>query len=132
MTLNVTSMRGLQLYNGDHLELVYRSDFLTTPFPKHDSKYAYFPVMSLHRVYATPLNGVWETVGPRIVDLFLTRNIDWLSHFFTHTMLGEDEKGSFSPVVLWLGAIPGSTSSDTAHPSTSLGAWSQRCCCRMA
>ena len=28
---------------------------------------------------------------------------------------GEEEKGSLGPVIIWIGVIPGSTSSDTAH-----------------
>jgi len=35
--------------------------------------------------------------------------------FFTHGLLGEEEKGSLGPVVIWVGVIPGSTSSHTAH-----------------
>jgi hypothetical protein len=70
-------------YNGitgdDHPELVYRSDFLTTPFPKPVGRYAHIPVKSLHGVYDTPLNGIWETVGPKIVDLITTRKINWSS-----------------------------------------------------
>jgi hypothetical protein len=110
-------------YNGiigdDHPELVYRSDFLTTPFPKPVGRYAHIPVKSLHGVYDTPLNGVWETVGPKIVDLITTRKINWSSvdpaRFFTHATPGEEEKGSLSPVVIWVGVSPGSTSSDAAH-----------------
>ncbi|KAH9167356.1 hypothetical protein EDB89DRAFT_1997768, partial [Lactarius sanguifluus] len=105
--------------DGDHPELVYRSDFLTTPFPKPDDRYAHIPVKSLHGVYDTPLNGVWETVGPKIVDLIMTRKINWSSvdpaRFFTHATPGEKEKGSLGPVVIWVGVVPGSTSSDTAH-----------------
>ncbi|KAH9010412.1 hypothetical protein EDB84DRAFT_1445726 [Lactarius hengduanensis] len=75
--------------------------------------------VSLHGVYDTPLNGVWETVGPEIVDLITAWKINWSSvdpaRFFTHATLGEKEKGSLGPVVIWVGVIPGSTSSDTAH-----------------
>ena len=101
--------------DGDHPELVYRSDFLTTPFPKPVGRYANIPVKSLRGVFGTPLNGVWDTVGPEIRDLIKARKINWSSidpaRFFTH---GE-EKGSLGPVVIWVGVIPGSTSSDTAH-----------------
>ncbi|KAL5523207.1 hypothetical protein ACEPAF_1474 [Sanghuangporus sanghuang] len=105
--------------DGDHPELVYRSDFLTTPFPKPVGRFAHIPVKSLRGVYDTPLNGVWESVGPKIVELITTRKINWSSvdpaRFFTHATPGEEEKGSLGPVVIWLGVIPGSTSSDTAH-----------------
>jgi hypothetical protein len=111
-------------YNGitgdsDHLELIYRSNFLTTPFPKPVGRYAHIPVKSLRGVFDTPLNGVWDTVGLQMCDLLTTRKIDWSSIdpacFFTHRMLGEEEKGTLGPAVIWVGVHPGSTSSDTAH-----------------
>ncbi|KIY53267.1 hypothetical protein FISHEDRAFT_63434 [Fistulina hepatica ATCC 64428] len=105
--------------DGDHPELVYRSDFLTTPFPKPVGRHAHIPVKSLRGVFDTPLNGVWDTVGPEIRDLIKARKINWSSvdpaRFFTHGPPGEEEKGSLGPVVIWVGVIPGSTSSDTAH-----------------
>jgi hypothetical protein len=111
-------------YNGisgasDHPKLIYRSDFLTEPFPKPAGRFAHIPVKSLRGVHDTPLNGVWETVGPKIVDLITTRKIKWSSvdpaRFFTHATPGEEEKGRLGPVVIWLGVNPGSTDSDTAH-----------------
>ena len=61
-------------YNGitgdrDHPVLVYRSDFLTTPFPKPVGRHAHIPVKSLRGVFDTPLNGIWDVVGPQIRDL---------------------------------------------------------------
>ncbi|KAH9071484.1 hypothetical protein EDB83DRAFT_2517301 [Lactarius deliciosus] len=111
-------------YNGitgddDHPELVYRSNFLTTPFLKPVGRHTNIPVKTLRGVFDTPLNGVWDTVGPKIRDLIKARKINWSSidpaRFFTHGPLGEEEKGSLGPVVIWVGVIPGSTSSDTAH-----------------
>ncbi|KAK2460790.1 hypothetical protein APHAL10511_007260 [Amanita phalloides] len=111
-------------YNGitgdrDHPELVYRSDFLTTLFPKPVGRHAHIPVKSLRGVFGTPLNSVWDTVGPQIRDLIKVRKVHWSSvdpaRFFTHGPLGEEAKGSLGPVVIWVGVIPGSTSSDTAH-----------------
>ncbi|KAH9988443.1 hypothetical protein BJV74DRAFT_878221 [Russula compacta] len=97
--------------DGDHPELVYRSDFLTTPFLKPVGRFAHIPVKSLRGVFDTPLNDVWDTVGPEIRGLIKARNINWSSvdpaRFFTHGPPGEEEKG--------IGVIPGSTSSDTAH-----------------
>jgi len=105
--------------DGDHPELVYRSDFLTTLFPKPVGRHAHIPVKSLRGVFDTPLNGVWDTVGPEIRDLIKARKIKWSSidpaRFFTHGPPGDEEKGSLGPVVIWVGVIPGSTSSDTAH-----------------
>ena len=105
--------------DGDHPDLVYRSDFLTIPFPKPVSRHAHIPVKSLRGVFDTPLNGVWDAVGPQIRDLIKAWKIDWSSidpaRFFTHPPLGENTKGSLGPVVIWVGVTPGSTSADTAH-----------------
>ncbi|KAF9064852.1 hypothetical protein BDP27DRAFT_1425347 [Rhodocollybia butyracea] len=102
----------------EHPDLVYRSDYLTTPFPKPTGGFAHLPVKSLRGVFDTPLNGVWDTVGPQIRDLIKARKIDWSSidpaRFFTHPP-PEDTKGSLGPVVVWIGVAPGSTSADTAH-----------------
>ena len=104
--------------DGDHPELVYRSNFLTTPFPKPIGRHAHIPVKSAHGVLDTPLNGVWDTVGPKIRDLIKAQKVSWSSidpaRFFTHGPLGE-KKGCLGPVVIWVGVIPDSTSSDTAH-----------------
>ncbi|KAG2034695.1 hypothetical protein BDR03DRAFT_584751 [Suillus americanus] len=43
--------------HGNHPELVYRSDFLTTPFLNPVGRHAHIPVKSLHGVFDTPLNG---------------------------------------------------------------------------
>ncbi|KAH9053302.1 hypothetical protein EDB87DRAFT_1676842 [Lactarius vividus] len=103
--------------DGDYPELVYRSDFLTTPFPKPVGRHANIPIKSLRGVFDTPLNGIWDTVGLKIRDLIKARKINWSSidpaRFFTHGPLGE--KGSLGPIVIWVGVIPSSTSSDTAH-----------------
>lgn len=48
--------------DGDHPDLVYRSDFLTTPFLKPVGRHARLPVKSLRGVFDTPLNEVWDTV----------------------------------------------------------------------
>ncbi|PFH47767.1 hypothetical protein AMATHDRAFT_151334 [Amanita thiersii Skay4041] len=71
-------------YNGitgdkDHPELVYRSDFHTTFFPKPTGRYAHIPIKSLRGIFGTPLNNVWDTVGPQICDLIRAWKIRWSS-----------------------------------------------------
>ncbi|KZP20221.1 hypothetical protein FIBSPDRAFT_911188 [Athelia psychrophila] len=110
-------------YNGitgddNHLELVYRSDFLTTLFSKPIGRLTHIPVKSLHGVFETPLNDGWDTM-PEICDLIKAQKINWSfmdpARFFTHELLVKEEKGSLSPVIIWVGVIPGSTSSNTTH-----------------
>jgi len=105
--------------DGDHPELVYRSDAITTPFPKPIGRFAHVPVKELRGVFDTPLNKVWGDVGPRIRNIIKARGVQWSSidsaRFFTRGPPGGDEKGSLGPVVIWIGVLPGSTSPDTAH-----------------
>lgn len=105
--------------DGDHPELVYRSDALTTPFPKPVGRFSHIPVKSVRGVFGTPLNQVWGAVLPQIRDIIEAQKIRWSSiapaRFFTHGPPGEEEKGSLGPVVIWIGVLPGSTSPETAH-----------------
>lgn len=114
----------ISYYNGitgnhEHPLLLYRSDFETKLFPKPRGRFFNLPVKSVYGVYDTPLNIVWDTVGPAILNLVKARTKDWTSvdpaRFFTHVSPGEEGKGSLGPVVIWVGVRPGSTSSDTAH-----------------
>lgn len=38
-----------------------------------------------------------------------------VARFFTHGPIGEEEKGRFGPVVIWISVVPGSTDADMAH-----------------
>ncbi|KAF9240944.1 hypothetical protein BU15DRAFT_87503 [Melanogaster broomeanus] len=106
--------------DGDHPDLVYRSDYLTTPFPRPIGRHTHLPVKSVRGVFGTPLNGVWDTVRPQIRDLIEAHKIQLVVH--RHCPLlhydgppGEEAKGSLGPVVIWVSVIPGSTSPDAAH-----------------
>ncbi|KAI0027716.1 hypothetical protein K488DRAFT_81018 [Vararia minispora EC-137] len=105
--------------DGDHPILVYRSDHLTTPFPRPVGRFANLVVKTLRGVFDTSLNDVWETVGPQIRDLIKARNIRKTSidpaRFFTHGPPGDEAKGALGPPVIWVGVYPGSTSPETAH-----------------
>ena len=114
----------MSYYNGitgdaDHPYLVYRSDFLTMPFPKPVGRHAHLPVKSLCGVFNTLLNDVWDAVGPHFHNLIKARKVDWLSIdpacFFTHPLLGEETKGSLGLIVIWVGVLPGSTSTNSTH-----------------
>ncbi|KAH9835036.1 uncharacterized protein C8Q71DRAFT_710785, partial [Rhodofomes roseus] len=84
-------------------ELVYRSDSLTTLFLKPVDRHAHIPAQSLRVVFDTPLNSVWDTVGPQIRDLIKARKIRSSvdsARFFTHGPPREEAKGSLGPVVI--------------------------------
>ncbi|KAF7969808.1 hypothetical protein HWV62_25924 [Athelia sp. TMB] len=105
--------------DGDHPILVYRSDHLTTPFPRPVGRFANLAVKTLRGVFDTSLNNVWETVGPQVRDLIKAHKIRKTSidpaRFFTHGPPGDEAKGSLGPPVIWVGVYPGSTSPETAH-----------------
>ncbi|KAF5370697.1 hypothetical protein D9758_002097 [Tetrapyrgos nigripes] len=78
-------------------------------------RHAHQPTKSVRGVYGTPLNGIWSNVGLQVRDLvrgLKTRYSIDPARFVTH---GEDGKETLGPVVIWVGAYPGSTSADTAH-----------------
>lgn len=102
--------------NGDHPELVYRSNFSTSPFPEPRGRYHHVPIKSVHGVYQTSLNKVWGTVGPKIRDLIKQYKVHYSSidpaRFLTHEEGGTTTLG---PVTIWIGVHPASTSPNTAH-----------------
>ena len=67
----------------------------------------------------TLLNGVWDSVSPKILNLIKAWKIKQSSinpaHFFTHRPPGEEEKGYLGLVVIWVSVNPGSTFSYTAY-----------------
>ncbi|EIW52232.1 uncharacterized protein TRAVEDRAFT_24514 [Trametes versicolor FP-101664 SS1] len=110
-------------YNGisasDHPDLIYRSDYLTRPFPKPAGGHADLPVKSIHGTHGTPLKDVWDVVAPQVFALLKAGEIKWTSLstvcFFTDTP-GEDEgTWGLGPPVIWVKVPPGSTSADAAH-----------------
>ncbi|EDR10432.1 uncharacterized protein LACBIDRAFT_317358 [Laccaria bicolor S238N-H82] len=119
-----TAFERIVYYNGitgndEHPILVYRTDALTRPFSKPVGRFPYLPIKSVRGVFDTPLNKVWDVVGPQICDIIKAQDILWSSidtaRFFTHGPPGEEEKGTLGPVVIWIGVKPGLTPADTAH-----------------
>lgn len=102
--------------NDDCPELVYRSDALTTPFPKQFSR---VPAKSVHGAFDTPLYKVWDTIGPQVRDIIKANEVQLVStgivRFFKRGLPGDEENGSLGPVVIWIGVRPGSTSVNIAH-----------------
>ncbi|EIM86619.1 uncharacterized protein STEHIDRAFT_97308 [Stereum hirsutum FP-91666 SS1] len=105
--------------DGDHPILVYRSDYQSTPFPKPSGRYAHLPVKSIRGVFNTPLNAAWPVVGPAICDILKAFHLRRWSidpaRFYTHGLEGDEAQGTLGPVVVWIGVLPGSTSTETAH-----------------
>jgi hypothetical protein len=53
----------------DPPELLYRSDLLQNPFPVSKGRHFHLPTKTVHGVFNTQLNAVWDTVAPDICDL---------------------------------------------------------------
>ena len=67
-------------------------------------------------MYDTPLNKVWDTVGPQIRDLVKQKTrYSSINPARFVTRQSKDGKGSLGPVTIWIAVPPGSTSADTAH-----------------
>lgn len=102
---------------GNDPELLYRSDFEKT-FSRPTGGWGVgLSTKSLRGVHNSKLTDVWDSVGPKIVELLTARQVNWASidpaRFVTTN--SDNDKGSLGPVVVWVGVRPGSTSSDIAH-----------------
>ncbi|PIL26642.1 hypothetical protein GSI_11267 [Ganoderma sinense ZZ0214-1] len=107
----------------DHPKLLYRSNYLHTPFPT--GRFKRNSTKSVVGVYNTPLNPVWHTVAPKIREVLKAHKIRYAAihavRFVTHGKEGEDEKDSLGPVVIWIATHPASrthptgTTADDAH-----------------
>ncbi|KAH8977899.1 hypothetical protein EDB86DRAFT_2997207 [Lactarius hatsudake] len=110
-------------YNGispDPPELLYRSDLLENPFPIPEGKHPYLPTKTVHGVFNTPLNAVWDTVAPQILELLKARKIRYsamhTARFVTH---GEDGNNTRGPVVIRITTHPATTTAKNAHDASS-------------
>ena len=103
----------------DHPDLLYRSDLLENPFPIPKDRHAHLPTKTVHGVFNTPLNAVWDTVAPQICQLLKTRKIRYSSinaaRFATH---GEDGMNTIGPVVIWISTHPTTTTAENAHDAS--------------
>ncbi|KAJ3832143.1 hypothetical protein EV361DRAFT_791176, partial [Lentinula raphanica] len=98
--------------------LLYRSDIPSNPFVKRvgENFWQQLPYKTIHGVFGTPLNAIWDTVGRQVCDVVKARKIRLTTvnaaRFVTHF---EDETTSCGPVVNWTTVHPNSTSAKEAH-----------------
>jgi len=109
-------------YNGissDPPELLYRSDLLENPLPIPKGRHPHLPTKTIRGVFNTPLNAVWDTVGPQIRDSLKARKIRYsainTARFVTH---GEDGEGILGPIVIWIATYPTTTTAENAHDAS--------------
>lgn len=97
-------------------ELLYRSNYLSNPFPHPKGRFHHISPKTAHGVYNTRLNNFWHMVAPKIRDNLKSRKIRYsaiqAARFSTH---GEDGKDVLGPVVIWIAVHPNSTTAEDAH-----------------
>lgn len=98
-------------------ELLYRSNYLSNPFPHPKGRFHHIFPKTAHGVYNTRLNNVWHIVAPRIRDGLKSHHKIRYSaiqaaRFITHGERGLDRLG---PVVIWIAVHPNSTTAEDAH-----------------
>ncbi|GBE89876.1 hypothetical protein SCP_1702020 [Sparassis crispa] len=86
---------------------MYRSDYLTTPFPKPTGRFAHIPVKSVYGTFDTSLNKAWDTVGPQIVDIIPGSTSRDTAHDVSQAILALLRKNNVKDVVVeWREAVP--------------------------
>ena len=99
-------------HDGEHPELLYRTSWEKKPWVAPTGRVA-------RPFYGTPLNRIWDTVGPKIdnlVNAAVTKSYTINTTRFFTVPDGESVKnGTLGSVVVWISVHPGSTSASTAH-----------------
>ncbi|KAJ3530517.1 hypothetical protein NMY22_g8541 [Coprinellus aureogranulatus] len=110
---------GISGKQGGQPELIYRSDFLTTPFPKPRGESTTIPFKLVRCSLGTPLGRIWNgDAGLLVISLLKEKQVKWrtLNAVRFRTQLEEsDDEGTTGPAVVWIGVKPGSISADRAH-----------------
>ncbi|KAJ3545444.1 hypothetical protein NMY22_g2435 [Coprinellus aureogranulatus] len=110
---------GISGKQGGQPELIYRSDFLTTPFPKPRGESTTIPFKLVRCSLGTPLGRIWNgDAGLLVISLLKEKQVKWrtLNAVRFRTQLEESgDEGTTGPAVVWIGVKPGSISADRAH-----------------
>ncbi|KAB5591247.1 hypothetical protein CTheo_5329 [Ceratobasidium theobromae] len=118
----ITDWERSTYYHGispDPPELLYRSDLRKNPFPIPQGRFPYLPIKTVHGVFGTRLNAVWDRVAPQICDLLKSGNIRYsalkTARFSIRDEGGNDKRG---PIVIWIATHPSTTTPEDAHNIT--------------
>lgn len=101
--------------------LIYRSSALSRPFNASTGPEAYRKLKELRPVSDHPIVKVWGDVSRRVVGVLEEGGVQWTSvdgvRFLGDEDVDEDQQGGrkLSPVILWIGLSPSTTSASTAH-----------------
>ncbi|KZT35705.1 hypothetical protein SISSUDRAFT_1008354, partial [Sistotremastrum suecicum HHB10207 ss-3] len=105
--------------------LIYRSSSLSRPFNAPTGPEAYRKLRELRPVSDHPIVQIWGDVGRKVVRVLEGRGVQWTSvdgvrFLGDEDVDEEDQQGlgggrKLSPVIIWIGLAPSSTSTSTAH-----------------
>ena len=97
-------------------KLVFRTS--KTPWVKPTGPEAYRHLKQLREVYGHKLNDHWDnTIGPEVLDLLDQQQVRFSSVDVVRFRSGKDTDIVISPVVLWIGVLPGSLLAEEAFSS---------------
>lgn len=105
----------------DPPKLMWRSDLETNPFPipPPGARFFEIPEKTVHGVFNTPLNTVWDTVAPQILASMKARGLIYSAlqtARFSTVVHGEEE--TFGPVVVWIAVRPDTTNARAVRDAT--------------
>ncbi|CAE6503072.1 unnamed protein product [Rhizoctonia solani] len=97
-------------------ELLYRSDLCENPFPVLEGRFPHPLTKTVHGVFNTALNPIWDTVAPQICTLLENLGIRYsvvkAARFVTH---GQDDRDTLGPIVIWIATHPTTTTAKDAY-----------------
>jgi hypothetical protein len=96
------------------LQLMWRSDLETNPFPipAPGTRFFKIPTKTVHGVFNTPLNAVWDKVAPLIIASMKASGLQCSALTTARFSTVEDGKEpTLGPVVIWIAVRP-----NTAKP----------------
>jgi len=91
------------------LQLMWRSDLETNPFPipAPGTRFSKIPTKTVHGVFNTPLNAVWDKVAPLIIASMKASGLQYSALTTARFSTAEDDKeATLGPVVVWIAVRP--------------------------
>ncbi|KAH9043505.1 hypothetical protein EDB83DRAFT_2507533 [Lactarius deliciosus] len=107
--------------SGNPPKLMWRSDLEANPFPipAPGARFFKIPNKTAHGVFDTPLNAVWGTVAPQILESMKAHGLKYSALKTVRFSTVEDGKEeTFGPVVVWIAVRPNTTNAGAVRDAT--------------
>ncbi|KAH9042942.1 hypothetical protein EDB83DRAFT_2507572 [Lactarius deliciosus] len=107
--------------SGNPPKLMWRSDLEANPFPipALGARFFKIPNKTAHGVFNTPLNAVWGTVAPQILESMKAHGLKYSALKTVRFSTIEDGKEeTFGPVVVWIAVRPNTTNAGAVRDAT--------------